>query len=109
MPLPAPVTTATWPVNGFATAPLSLACSRLQYSTSNRSASRQRLEAADRLGIGDDPHRVLGQVGGDGRILGRGADAEQADARHQHHARHGVELGLDAADAARSARANMAS
>ena len=39
MPLPAPVTTATWPVKGLATAPFSLACSRLQYSTSNRSLS----------------------------------------------------------------------
>ena len=39
MPLPAPVTSATWPVKAFATAPFSFACSRLQYSTSKRSLS----------------------------------------------------------------------
>ena len=64
----------------------------------------QRLEAADRLRIGDHLDGRLGQVGGDGGILRRGADAEQADARHQHQARHGVELGLDAADAGVLAR-----
>ena len=64
----------------------------------------QRLEAADRLGIGDDLDGRLGEVGGDGGILRRGADAEQADARHQHDARHRIELGLDAADAGVLAR-----
>src|SRR5215470_7454635 len=36
---PAPVTNATCPVRGLTTAPLSFACSRLQYSSANRSLS----------------------------------------------------------------------
>ena len=36
---PAPVTSATCPVSGLTTAPFSLACSRLQYSSSKRSLS----------------------------------------------------------------------
>ena len=49
----------------------SLACSSDQYSTSNMSASRDRLEAADRLGVGDGLDRGFGEVGGDARVLGR--------------------------------------
>ncbi len=60
---------------------------------------RQRLEAADRLGIGDGGNRGLGKVGGDLRVLLAATEAEQADAGHQHHARRGIEHGLDAADA----------
>jgi hypothetical protein len=54
----------------------------------------QRLVAADRFGIGDDADRVLGKVGGNARVLRRAAEAEQADARHEHDARRRVELGL---------------
>jgi hypothetical protein len=50
------------------------------------------LEAADALGIGDHLDRGLGQVGGDARVLGTGAEREQADARHQDDARRRVEL-----------------
>ena len=42
---------------------------------------------AHRLGIGDDGDGILGDVGGDGGVLGAGADAEHADARHQDDAR----------------------
>ena len=58
----------------------------------------QRLVAADGLGVGDDLDRVLGEVGGDRGVLRRAAQAEQADARHQHDARAAVELGFDPAD-----------
>ncbi len=47
---------------------------------------------ADGFGIGDDVNGVFGNVGGDGRILGRGAKAEHADARHQHDARQRIEF-----------------
>ena len=57
----------------------------------------QRLVAADGLGIGDHLDGVLGEIGGDGRILGGAPQAEQADAGHQHHARRGIELGLGVA------------
>ena len=58
----------------------------------------QRLVAADGLGIGDHLDRVLGKIGGDRGILGRAPQAEQADARHEHHARAAVELGFGPAD-----------
>ena len=58
----------------------------------------QRLVAADGLGIGDHLDGVLGEIGGDRGILGRAPQAEQADARHEHHARAAVELGLGVAD-----------
>jgi hypothetical protein len=67
----------------------------------------QRLEAADRLGVGDHPDGGLGQIGGDGGILGRGADAEQTDAGHEDQPRHGVEFDLDAADAGVLAREHL--
>ena len=57
---------------------------------SNMSASPIEREAADRLGIGDAFDRGFGDVGGDRRILGAGAEAEQAEARHQHQPRRGV-------------------
>ncbi len=57
----------------------------------------QRLVAADGFGVGDDLDRVLGEIGGDGGVLRRAPKTEQADARHQHHARHGIELGLGVA------------
>ena len=60
---------------------------------------RQRLEAADRLGVGDGFDRGLGEVGGDPRVLLAAAESEQADPGHQHHARRRIEHGLDAADA----------
>ena len=60
---------------------------------------RQRLEAADGLRIGDGGNRGLGEVGGDARVLLAAAEPEQADAGHQHHARRGIEHGLDPADA----------
>ena len=58
----------------------------------------QRLVAADRLGVGHHLDRVLGEVGGDRRILGGAPEPEQADARDEHHARGAVELGLGVAD-----------
>ena len=60
---------------------------------------RQRLEAADGFRIGDGGNRGFGEVGGDARILLAAAEPEQADAGHQHHARRGIEHGLDPADA----------
>ncbi len=58
-------------------------------------ALRQRLVAADGLGIGDHLDRVLGEVCGDARILSAAPEAEQADAGHQHDSRAGIELGFD--------------
>ena len=58
-----------------------------------------RLEAADRFGVGDGLDRGFGEVGGDARILLRAAEAEQAEPRHQHDARQRIEHLLDAADA----------
>ena len=55
-----------------------------------------RLIAAHAFGGAHRLDRVFGDVGGDGRILRRCAEAEQADARHQHHARVRIELLLDA-------------
>ena len=49
---------------------------------------------ADGFCIGDHLHRVFGDVGGDRGILGGGADAEHAHARHQDDARQGIELRL---------------
>ena len=60
---------------------------------------RQRLEAADRLGIRDGGNRSLREIGGDFRVLLAASKAEQADARHQHHPRYRIEHSLDAADA----------
>ncbi len=57
----------------------------------------QRLVASDGLGVGDHAHGVLGEIGGHGGILRRAPEAEQPDARHEHHARAGIELGLVAA------------
>ena len=59
----------------------------------------QRLVAADGLGVGDDADGVLGEIRGNRRILGRGADAEQADTWDKDHARAGIELGLHPAHA----------
>ena len=56
------------------------------------SASEMQLIFADRFGVGDHLDRVLGDVGGDGGVLGGGAEAEQADARHQDHARQRIEF-----------------
>ena len=47
----------------------SLACSSDQYSRSNMSSSADRLEAADRFGVGDGLDRGFGEVGGDARVL----------------------------------------
>ena len=94
MPEPPPVTTATWRASGFSAALPSLACSSDQYSTSNMIGFADGLVGADGFGIGDDLDRVLGDVGGDGRVLGGGAEAEEADARHQHHARQRIEFDL---------------
>ena len=60
---------------------------------------RQRLEAADGFRIGDGGNRGFGEIGGDVRVLLAAAEPEQADTGHQHHARRGIEHGLDPADA----------
>ena len=58
------------------------------------SFSEMQLVFADRFGVGDDLDRVLRDVGGDGGVLRGRAEAEQADARHQDHARQRIELFL---------------
>ena len=50
------------------------------------------LVSAQPLGVGDHRHRRLGEVGRDLGILRRVADAEQADTRHQRHARDRIEF-----------------
>ena len=47
---------------------------------------------AQPFGVGDHGHRRLGEVGRDLRVLRGVAEAEQAEARHQHDARDRVEL-----------------
>ena len=79
---------------------LSLACSRLQYSTSNTSASGSGSKRPMASASVMTSNGVAGEIGGDGRIPGRGADTEQAEPRHKHDARHRIELALAAADAA---------
>src|SRR6185437_7594672 len=61
---------------------------------------RDRLEAADRLGGGHRLDRALGEVGGDRRVLGAAAEAEEAEPRDQGDPRHRIEL----APAVREAR-----
>ena len=58
-----------------------------------------RREAADRFGIGDALDRGFGEIGCDPRVLLRAAEPEQAETRHQDHARRGIEHGLAAAEA----------
>ena len=70
MPEPPPVINATWRASDFSFDLPSLACSSDQYSTSNMSNSLMRLVFADRFGVGDHRDRVLGDVGGDGGVLG---------------------------------------
>ena len=60
---------------------------------------RDRLEAADRLRIGDALDRGFGDVGGDAGVALGAAEAEQAEARHQHDAGAGIEFMFDMADA----------
>ena len=60
---------------------------------------RDRLEAADRLGIGDDLGRALREIGGDLGVLLRTSEAEQAEAGHERDARERVERALDPAGA----------
>ena len=60
---------------------------------------RDRLEAADRLGIGDDLGRALREIGGDLGVLLRTSKAEQAEAGHERDARQRVEWALDPAGA----------
>ena len=58
-----------------------------------------RLEAADRFGVGDDCDPFLGDVSGDHGVALRPTKPEQAEPAHQHDAGQGIELLLDAADA----------
>ena len=51
-----------------------------------------RLEAADRLGIGHGLDRRFSNVGGDPRVLGTAPEPEQAEPWYQNDARHRVEL-----------------
>src|SRR5262249_56503801 len=44
---------------------------------------RDRLEATDRFGIGDDLDRALREIGGDFGVLFRTSEAEQAQARDE--------------------------
>ena len=60
---------------------------------------RNRFVAAHGFGRAHHLDRVLGDIGGNRRILRRSAEAEQADARHQNHARVRIELLLDAVHA----------
>ena len=48
---------------------------------------------ADGFRVGDHLHGVFGDVGGDGGVLGGGADAEHAHAGHQDDARQRIERG----------------
>ena len=50
-----------------------------------------RLEPPDRLRIRDGRDRGFGEIGGDPRVLLGAAEAEQAEARHQHDARQRIE------------------
>ena len=50
-----------------------------------------RLEAADRFGVGDDVDGAFRHVGGDARVLERAPEAEQPQSRHQHDARQRVD------------------
>ena len=93
------MTSAIWPASGFSTALPSLACSSDQYSISNSSASRQRLEAADRLGVGHGRDPAFGEIGGDRGVLGAAPETEQPEPRHQDHPRRRVELALALAEA----------
>ena len=58
---------------------------------------RDRRKTSDRFGAGDALHRRLRDVGGNPCVLGALAEAEQAEARHQHDARrrivHGSAVG----------------
>ena len=92
MPEPPPVITATWRASDFSFDLPSLACSSDQYSTSNMSIFADAAIFADGLGVGDHGDGILGDVGGDGGVLGGGADAEHAHARHQDHARQGIQF-----------------
>ena len=92
-PPPPPVTTTTQPARGFSALP-SFACSRDQYSTSKQVGLARRLEAPDRLGVRDRLDGALGYVGGDARVGGRPAEAEEPDAGDQHDSGHRVELSL---------------
>ena len=51
----------------------------------------QRLEPADRLGVGDRRHGVLGDVRGDRRVLLASSQTEHAQPRRQDHARQRVQ------------------
>ena len=94
MPRPPPVTSATWRASGFSAALPSLACSSDQYSMSNRSASPSGSKRPIASASVIDCDGVLGDVGGDGRVLRGSAQPEQPQPGHQHHARQRIELGL---------------
>ena len=66
---------------------------------SNMSASVIDWKSADRLGVGDGRDRGLGEIGGDAGVLGRAAEPEEAEPRHQHDAGQGIDHRLAAADA----------
>ena len=67
-----------------------------------------RLEAADRLGVGDGRDRGLGEIGGDAGVLGGAAESVEAEPRHQHDAGQGIDHFLVAARRARCGGRNTA-
>ena len=86
---PAPVMTATWPSSGSRTR-AELGEFQRPIFAIEHVGRRNRGEAPDRLGFGDRLGRGLRQIGGNRRILGGGAEAEQAEAGHQRDARRGI-------------------
>ena len=62
---PAPVTTAIWPASGFSFACAELGLFDRPVFAVEHVGFGDRLEAADRLGVGDGRDRGLGEIGGD--------------------------------------------
>ena len=92
MPEPPPVITATWRASDFLVRLAQLGLFQRPVFDFEHVEFADRLVFADGFGIGDHGDRVLGNVGGDGGILGGSADPEHAHARHQDHARQGIQF-----------------